>query len=212
MFAAALLSTACLNAFAIENKKVTLAELPSGIPVTGTFVAAVTWTDKTGPNTALFTYQKSQASEGVSVRLQASGYRKDADAATGWTKNWKLQDGVENCDLDITAHFVRSSIEVTDLDENGIAEVSFVYRQACNGGMDLVDQKLFLIEGEKKHPIRGATQLVNINENGKGGHYDGPMTVSPLFNQAPSSFKPFAVKKWMAFRDPKRDNANQEKK
>jgi hypothetical protein len=80
--------------------------------------------------------------------------------------------------------------------------VSFVYRKACNGGMDLIDEKVFLVEGGKKYAVRGATELVGSDDQQGRGHCDGPIWVDKAFNDAPLAFKSFAVSKWRKFRRP----------
>ncbi|MCW7537989.1 hypothetical protein OOT46_09020 [Aquabacterium sp. A7-Y] len=204
LLSAAWLACAAGNAqaAALPYRKLSKADLPAALKAEGKVVAAFEWSDIRGRNLAVFSQSLRRGKEGTSAGLHAFGYRVEQQALR---RVWKVEDGLEDCDLDLTSFFEIDSLEVTDLDGNGIGEVSFVYRLACNGGLDLIDEKLFLVEDGKKFPVRGGTEWTGVDDNDQGGHYDGPMWVDKAYNHAPASFKPFAVAKWRRFRQPSED-------
>lgn len=194
----AVLATSALAA-EVQYNKVMRTDLPPGVPVEGVYVAGVTWNDAAGNNIVIFSKSASSNQTAQSAHLYAVGFKIDQGKPT---KIWQVHDWIDDCQVDLPAFFEPSSIEVTDLDANAIGEVSFVYRIACIGGMDYIDEKLFLVENGKKFPIRGATQFVGDEETPQKATYDGPMRVDKAYSDAPKSFKQFATAKWQRFKRP----------
>lgn len=183
--------------------QISFRKIPPSEPVAGLaqgegLVSTLYWQDRAGTNLATFHRVASQKAGERSAMLTVQGYLLQDGR---YQPTWRINDGIDDCQLDMTAFFEPNSLEVTDLDGNGIGEVSFVYRKACIGGIDLVDEKLFLIEGTNKFPIRGGTEPVfGDSEVAKG--YDGPMFIDKAFNRAPAAFRKFAVTKWRSYRTP----------
>ncbi len=73
----------------------------------------------------------------------------------------KLTDYVKNCDLDVFSNHNIESIELTDIDKDTIAEVSFSYTNDCSCLEDslAVLTKLMLITKGEKYAIRGSAYL-----------------------------------------------------
>ena len=69
----------------------------------------------------------------------------------------EVRDGVEDCEVDLTAEFLTESLEVRDADEDALGEVVFAYRLACRGDVSAAEQKLLLLEDGRKHILRGST-------------------------------------------------------
>lgn len=201
---ALLAATMLTSAFAadVQFKRVKRADLPPSLPVKGTYETGVTWQDSNGENIVVFSKSASRNATAQSANLYAVGFKIDQGKPT---QVWQVHDWIEDCQLDLPAFFESSSIEVTDLDANAIGEISFVYRIACLGGMDYIDEKLFLVENGKKFPIRGATQFESQNEATQKAIYDGPMKVDQAYNDAPKPFKRFAIAKWQRFKTPSFD-------
>ncbi len=184
----------------VAYRKLARAALPAELPLEGEFVAAVAWADATGENYAVLTDARTlRHGRPESSALRAVGYRVNGAALQ---PVWRVKDGIDDCDLDMISFFEASSLEVTDLDHNGVGEVSFVYRQACNGGVDLIEEKLFLVEDGRKYPIRGGTEPRGAVVNDRFERFDGPMKVDKAYDNAPPAFKSFAIAKWRRFRRP----------
>jgi len=108
---------------------------------------------------------------------------------------WKTYDFVKDCPFDITLEYIDRSLSVTDLDSNGLAETSFVYRLSCKSDVSPDDMKLIMHEGNKKYAVRGV-MILKINNEDAGG---GEMNIDAAFNKAPQEFKTYAVERWNEF-------------
>lgn len=106
-------------------------------------------------------------------------------------------DGFRNdCSTDVGASFIADSVEITDIDKNGYAEVSFMYRVFCSGGVDPQALKLIMYEKNRKYAIRGET-LVTFPEQPA---YGGETKIDPSFKTAPQEFQEFALTQWQKYR------------
>lgn len=70
-----------------------------------------------------------------------------------------VRDLVDDCPLDLVAKFVDGASGVTDLDGDGIAEVTYGYQLACRGDVSSATYKLLLVENGKKYILRGTSRL-----------------------------------------------------
>lgn len=183
----------------VQYKKVKRSDLPPDLPIEGTYEIGVTWQDSNGQNLVAFSRRAWRNETAQSAHLYAVGFKMEQGKPI---QTWQVHDWIDDCQVDLPAFFEPASIEVTDLDSNSIGEVSFVYRIACLGGMDYIEEKLFLVENGKKFPVRGATQFEGEDERTQKSKYDGPMRVDVAYNDAPKSFKKFAIAKWQRFKRP----------
>lgn len=107
---------------------------------------------------------------------------------------WRAHDSVENCEFDLTLEVVGNSIRLTDLDDDGEPEVSFLYKLACRSDVSPFSAKLLLYEGSTKYAVRGQTRERVGEHEYEGGKY----TLDPSFEQAPRPFLQFAQAQWKA--------------
>ena len=73
--------------------------------------------------------------------------------------------------MDWFTGFVPKATTITDLDNDGIAEISLPYVSICRGGMDPGDMKIIMYEGSTKYALRGSTMLMCKAEHPFGGEY-----------------------------------------
>jgi hypothetical protein len=66
-----------------------------------------------------------------------------------------IRDGVESCGHDVTAAFRPGSLGVTDLDHDGVGEVTFAYLLRCAGDVSAARLKLLVLEDGAKYIVRG---------------------------------------------------------
>jgi hypothetical protein len=114
---------------------------------------------------------------------------------------WKTFDFVRDCPFDLELNFLPNCLTITDLDNNGIAESTYLYKLACRSDVSPAVLKLIMHEGKKKYAIRGET-IVTV---GPGEKMGGRKRIDPAFAKAPRIFKHYAVKRWQALVEEKFD-------
>jgi hypothetical protein len=182
----------------IVRQAISLESLPADMRLQGKPVEVVGWSDLAGESVVVLAKGDERRVDelgGRRSRLFAGQFtRRGPDSR--WTRVWSLMDEVDSCQVDIVCSFVRGSLELTDLDGNGFAEVSFVYRLACVGDVSPWGQKLMLFDGGKKYAVRG--QTVQADEGGRAMN-SSRMTIDKAFDVASPAILQFAVKKWQRF-------------
>lgn len=173
--------------------------VPAALKRSGRVVQALRYTDRTGTYTVLATQSgpapdpKAQATDGQRADVYAYQY-----PATG-PASWQVHDFEADCPLDIAASFRPKGLSVTDLDQDGTAEVWLVYRTTCRGDVSPSAQKIIMYEGTRKYAVRGTSRLVLGN-----GHFDGgTYTFDAAWQAAPAAFRQHATQLWQQHRDEK---------
>ena len=183
---------------AIENLVYDTGKLSDEIKYNGKIVAGARWNDKNGENIVIITETPVKGQPGDSRMKELFGYNYTLNS--GDTKLlWKINDFVKDCPVDINLKYVDNSLSITDLDNNGIAESSFIYRMSCKGDVSPDDMKLLMHEGETKYAIRGQMKLTIKDQ----GTYGGEMKIDPSFDKAPKEFLDFAKDEWNKYKDEK---------
>lgn len=180
--------------------------LPAEIRYKGEVVAGARWRDKNGENLLLLCATGSFKSPvppnskenpyedwGWAAELHGYHYVK---AREQYTLLWKLFDTVKICPFDLDAAFLPNSLTITDLDNNGIAETTFLYKLGCRSDVSPVQLKLIMHEGKAKYAIRGKTR---VRIGGPDEKVGGQQTVDPAFDRAPKVFLDHALQQWNAF-------------
>ncbi|MBK8984294.1 MAG: hypothetical protein IPM38_18740 [Ignavibacteria bacterium] len=167
--------------------------VPESLHNENKIIEAVKWKDSLGMNLIVITlsdektvYEDNRIKEFFVHHYLLSGNTKVL---------WKTYDFVKDCPFDITLEYIDRSLTVTDLDSNGLAETSFVYRLSCKSDVSPDDMKLIMHEGHKKYAVRGVMILKINNEDAVGGE----MNIDASFSKAPPEFKIYAVEKWNKF-------------
>lgn len=109
---------------------------------------------------------------------------------------WKTVDFERNCPFDLYAGLADSSIFITDLDSNGIAECTFIYFLSCRSDVSPSRLKLIMHEGQNKFAIRGTTQP---DPTQSADEFAGTMNIDQSFNSADNKIKLFATKKFQEY-------------
>lgn len=175
--------------------------LPKEIAYNGKFHLAVQWEDSLGSNIVVLSatgvFEKNTKTEnyrGLDAQIFAYHYVKTDNH---FRKMWRIYDFISDCPVDLGAEFIPNSFQVTDLDNDGIAEIWVVYKKVCHGDVSPWDLKIIMYEGKEKYAIRGQTKVfVGTNENGKNQYGGGEYTYDPSFANGPDVFLTFARKKW----------------
>ncbi len=186
--------------------------LPKEIRYKGKVVAGARWLDRNGENLLIlcetekvsklvprsskyFGFEKS----GVTAELYGYHYVK---AEEKFALLWKVFDSAKICPLDLDLTFLPNSLTITDLDGNGIAESTFLYKSGCRSDVRPVQLKLIMHEGTMKYALRGETMVRRDfppNPDGTPGKTGGQKTVDPAFRRAPKVFLDHALQQWNIF-------------
>ncbi|MBQ4822425.1 hypothetical protein [Aquimarina sp. MMG016] len=108
-------------------------------------------------------------------------------------------DSITNCPVDFFIEYLDNSFELTDLDNNGIEEITFVYQKACRGGIEPADLRLIKIEGDDIYTIYGKRILAMDAKQHDFQKKRDNYTVSKKFAKAPQVFLNHSKKKWEEF-------------
>lgn len=190
------LQSPCVSQGTEVQRGATSISLPHSLKYPGKVKDILQWTDKQGRHLLLL-------SEAIKVSRNAA-LAKDAELYAGhyldvggnWELQWKVSDFERGCPLDVGATFILESVEITDLDKDGISEVSFMYRTFCTGGIDPHSLKLIMYAGNKKLAIRGET-LVRLPQQPA---YGGSTTMDSSFQAVSRELKDFALDQWDKYR------------
>lgn len=176
----------------IKNLVMEPGKLPSSVKYDGKIVAGARWEDKNGQNVLIVCETEEKTTgDNRSKELFAYQYILDGDNAK---QLWKVNDFIKDCPVDLALKLIPGSITVTDINKDGIAENTFLYRMSCKGDVSPDDMKLIMHEGENKYALRG--QMIQIMG---GQKYGGQMNTDPSFNKAPNGFFAYAREQWKKF-------------
>jgi hypothetical protein len=175
-------------------------KLPGGIKYDGKVVTSAKWSDKNGENYIFVTETAEKTQKGEERMKELFGYHFTVNSGEA-KQIWKINDFIKDCPLDITLEYMPKSLSVTDLDKNGIAETTFLYRMSCRGDVSEDDMKLMMHEGDNKYAIRGSMKLKMEGET-----YGGEMKADPSFDKAPKEFLNYAKEQWNKFQTEKTGN------
>ncbi|OJJ23759.1 hypothetical protein BKI52_05260 [marine bacterium AO1-C] len=131
--------------------------------------------------------------EPPSTRAEAHAYFwvKKHDSYVAYRKDqW-----VEKCGpLDVFASFHKNGFTITDLDKNGLAEITLTYVHYCRSDVSPYDLTLRLIEREKLYEMHGTAELkMGVDKDAfviKATRKDGN------FTKAPAAFKTHIDQIW----------------
>lgn len=143
----------------------------AGIAVAGNLVRAWHIADGAGDHLLVLsskTGPSHQQPEEADARTDlVAGYY--SRSASRWVREWAIMDGVDCPVLDHHALFFPGQVTITDLDNNGLAEVTVAYKMFCGGGIDDDDLKVIMRQGDQKFAMRGKTRAVMPSGETSGG-------------------------------------------
>ncbi len=171
-----------------------ISEIPGEIKYQGSVISMAKWKDELGEN-IVFVTETSEKSTEDSRSKEIYGYHYILND-NGAEQLWRIYDFIKDCPVDLTLSYIDKSLEITDLDSNGIAESSFIYRMSCKGDVSSDDMKLIMHEGKEKYAIRG---IMEMTLDGKP-YQKGEMHMDPSFSNAPEVYSKYSESKWNKFK------------
>jgi hypothetical protein len=157
------LGAAAAHGDAPKTTRIGKEQLPTGLKPLRTLVLALRWSDSAGDNVAAFS--RSSDEKKGEARLQVELWTGTAGQG-GVVRT--LKDSVSRCEFDVRAEFVEEALSVTDLDADGLAELTFAYRTTCTSDVSPLSLKVFLLEQRAKYGLRGST-IVDVGGGEKVG-------------------------------------------
>ncbi|WP_268846377.1 M949_RS01915 family surface polysaccharide biosynthesis protein [Flavobacterium aestivum] len=186
----------------LQVKDIDSSQFPKLLKYEGFIKNAVRWKDKLGDNIVITTETGNYRSEKFQHEYDESG---DAELF-GYhflVKNgrviqtWKVYDYIDDCPVDIVASFVKNSFEITDLNNNGIAEIWLMYKIICHGDVSPSEMKIIMYEGKQKFAMRGENKVqTGIDDSGEKLFEGGNYKFDAAFEKSPKVFKDFALNLW----------------
>ncbi len=172
--------------------------LPAGIRASASLDVAYTFADKNGDNYVLFSSK--------TVSGDPAKSRDPVHAKYIYVDHWvvpaagkarlvrTVRDMIEDCNLDLTVAFHDAAFGVTDLDGDGIAEITFGYELGCRSDVSPDDYKLLLLENGDKYILRGHTRIDahDPQQPTAGGDFDP----DPASAKWPKAFLSHARELW----------------
>ena len=148
-------------------------DLPRGVKAPKGFESALKWTDKNGENLLILavfkTSGKNEAGEVLPRAVLTIEHLVISDGQKAKLLR-SVRDGVEPCDFDLTAEF-RGNPELTDLDADGVAEVTVAYQLSCKSDVSPDIVKLLVLQNGEKYILRGEGLYPGDNDKMLGGKF-----------------------------------------
>jgi hypothetical protein len=171
--------------------------------ITGNIKQFMRWTDHLGDNYLILTVTDK-------IKTAVKKSRSGKDCNDGCVDKelyayhfigkdsllWKLADFEKACEFDNIVEFRKGATTITDLDNNGLAEVWIMYSTTCTSDISPRTLKLIMYEGNKKYAIRGTSQP---SKNMTDEKFGGKFNPDKEFDGLPQSFKDFARNLWMKY-------------
>lgn len=179
----------------IKIIKLDAGSIPRSIHYTGYIIGAVKYTDAEGEHMLITTETGITASKGKDSQgnsdAELFAYHYKITGATQ-TLSWQTHDFSKDCPVDVEARYRPNTFAVTDLNNDGKAEVWLMYTIACRGDVSPADMKIIMHEGDKKYAVRGTNQVQPSATERYGGQY----TFDDAFKNGPAAFRLYAQQLW----------------
>jgi hypothetical protein len=180
----------------IKATRLSSSQVPAQIKYNGKFKDGIRFTDKDGDHIIITTetgnYENKQVkheADGSDAELYAFNYIIKGNSVE---LKWKIYDFIHDCPVDLEASFVKNTLQVTDLNNDGAAEVWVMYRTVCHGDVSPEDMKIIMYQQQQKFAMRGETKITVGNDKYEGGTYK----FDKAFINGPKEFREFAIKLW----------------
>lgn len=156
-------------------------DIPKYLDFRGTVVEALKWTDSNGENILIQSvtghfYWKQYFGDSSDYMIQDKSelyaylFQK-SKSDNQYKRKWRVYDFTECFGVDWFTGFVPKATTITDLDNDGITEISLPYVSICRGGMDPGVMKIIMYEDSTKYALRGSTVIMCNSHYQYGGDF-----------------------------------------
>jgi hypothetical protein len=184
---------------AIAQSKITMVKLaekdiPQEIKIFGKLKEAYSWNDISGENIVI----TSETGEYENIKSEIDGRSAELFAfrfirtEKAYQQKWKIYDYIKDCPVDIEASFIKNTLKITDINNNGIAEIWIMYKTACHGDVSPCEMKIIMYEGNSKFAMRGENRV----QISKTEFFGGTYKFDKAFNESGKEIKEFAKVLW----------------
>lgn len=154
-------------------------DIPKYLDFRGTVVEALRWTDEASEKILVQTitgqfnrkdYEENSKEFLIQDKSELYVYLFERkESGDKFNISWKIHDFTECFGVDLFTGFIPKATTITDIDNDGITEVTVPYVLICRGGMDPGTMKIIMYEGSEKYALRGSTMIACDGENPYGG-------------------------------------------
>lgn len=134
----------------------------------GNIIKAIEWNEKTEKHFLVLYESLKDTNDARTAKLFAYHF---IEKGTELEQQWKVYDFEKDCPLDILASFSKESVQLTDLNKNGIPEIWMIYKTYCKGDVSPSTMKLIMYEGKQKYAMRGTSKVRVSEKEYMGGEY-----------------------------------------
>ena len=179
----------------ITLSKLDISNLPKEIKYEGKINNAVRWKDGSGDNiiitteTGPYSSKTEKDEDSKDAELFAYHFISEGDSIK---LTWKIYDFIKACPLDIEANFIKNTLQVTDLNNDGSGEVWLMYKTACRSDVSPSDMKIIMYQKQQKFAMRGQNKVQVSEMEFSGGDYK----FDKGFTEGPNEFRVFAKSMW----------------
>ncbi len=185
----------------IAWKQVSREQIPAGMTLDVKPSHAYEWTDRNGKNLLLAGVVLPNCAPSASPediihsRIRFAHWVRGDDQEQPLLKRQVNDKYSCDCLADLMSEFKRGTFQLTDLDQDGYAEVTFGYSMNCTTDVSPGTFKLLLLEDTDKYILRGMQRL---RERGSEGEIiaSGEFTPGKSFASAPPGFLEHASAVW----------------
>jgi hypothetical protein len=167
-------------------------QIPSQIKYLGKLIDAFQFSDSEGKHFLITSetgiYSTPKYDDFRNAKINAQHYIEKNGKLV---QTWKINDAILDCSLDLEATFLKNSIQVTDLDKDGKAEIWIPYKLGCYGDVSPRQMKIIMYRGQQKFAMRGETKL-----HYAGKTYGGGFKFDNAFLKQDKLIQDFARKLW----------------